>query len=56
MLVGELEDPDGNNPRAAASMRHARCITLPALNHVTAYERSDLALAHALPFLLNTLT
>lgn len=51
MLVGALEDPDGDNPCAAALMPHARCVTFPALGHVGAYVRSDLALAEAVPFL-----
>ena len=51
MLVGEREDPNGDNPRAAATMPDARCVTLPGLDHITAFERSELALAHALPFL-----
>lgn len=51
MLVGQREDPDGFNPLAAAQMAHARCVTFPGLGHITAYERSDLALAHAVPFL-----
>jgi pimeloyl-ACP methyl ester carboxylesterase len=50
-LVGEREDPAGNTARAAALMPNARCVTLPELDHITAYERSDLALAHAVPFL-----
>jgi pimeloyl-ACP methyl ester carboxylesterase len=50
MLVGEREDPDRDTMRAAALMRNAQCVTLPGLDHITAYERSDLALAHAVPF------
>lgn len=51
MLVGQREDPDGDNPRAAVRMPRARCVTLDGLGHVCAYLRSDLALAHAVPFL-----
>lgn len=51
LLVGEREDPAGSTARAAALMPNARCITLPGLDHITAYERSDLALARAVPFL-----
>lgn len=51
MLVGEREDPDGYTPRAAAQAPNARCVTFPELDHISAYERSDLALAQALPFL-----
>ncbi len=51
MLVGELEDPEGDNPRAASILPNAQCVTLAALGHVGAYLRSDLALAHAVPFL-----
>ena len=52
LLVGEREDPDGATARAAALMSHARCVTLPRLDHITAYEHSELALTHAMPFLL----
>lgn len=51
MLVGEREDPDGFNPRAAVQMPRAQCVTFPGLNHIEAFERSDLALPHALAFL-----
>jgi pimeloyl-ACP methyl ester carboxylesterase len=51
LLVGEREDPGGLNPRAAAEMPHARCVTFPGLNHIEAFERSDLALPHVLTFL-----
>lgn len=51
MLVGQLEDPDGDNVRAATRMGHARCVTFPGLGHLEAYVRSDLALAEAVPFL-----
>lgn len=51
MLVGELEDPEGDNPRAASQLRNARCVTFPGLGHLEAYVRSDLALAEAIPFL-----
>jgi pimeloyl-ACP methyl ester carboxylesterase len=51
MLVGELEDSDGNNSRAASILPNARCVTFAGLGHVGAYVRSDLALAHAVPFL-----
>lgn len=51
MLVGEREDPGGLNPRAAAQMPHAQCVTFPGLNHIEAFERSDLALPHVVAFL-----
>ena len=51
MLVGELEDPQGDNPRAASILANSRCVTLAGLGHVGVYVRSDLALAHAIPFL-----
>lgn len=51
LLVGEREDPNGDTARAAALMPNARCVTFAGLDHITAYERSDLALAEALPFL-----
>jgi pimeloyl-ACP methyl ester carboxylesterase len=50
MLVGELEDPEGNNRRAAADLRSARSVTFQGLGHVGAHLRSDLALAQAVPF------
>ena len=50
MLVGELEDPQGDNLRAASTLSSARCITFDGLGHVGAYLRSDLALAYAVPF------
>jgi pimeloyl-ACP methyl ester carboxylesterase len=51
MLVGELEDTDGDNPRAASVLPNGRCVTFPGIGHVGAYVRSDLALAEAIPFL-----
>lgn len=51
MLVGAREDPDGFNPRAAARMPRAQCVTFPGLNHIEVFERSDLTLPHVLPFL-----
>jgi pimeloyl-ACP methyl ester carboxylesterase len=51
MLVGELEDPDGNSARAVPQLRDGRCVTFRGLGHVGAYLRSDLALAEAVPFL-----
>lgn len=51
MLVGEREDPHGLNPRAAAHMPHAQCVTFPGLNHIEAFERSDLALPNVIAFL-----
>lgn len=51
MLVGELEDPEGNTPRAAERLQRARCVTFPGLGHIGAYVRSDLAVAEAVPFL-----
>jgi pimeloyl-ACP methyl ester carboxylesterase len=51
MLVGEREDPEGDNPRAADLIPNARCVTFPGLGHLEAYVRSDLALAEAVPFL-----
>jgi pimeloyl-ACP methyl ester carboxylesterase len=51
MLLGDLEDPQKCNRRAAAVLPKARCVSFPALDHVGAYLRSDLALAEAVPFL-----
>lgn len=56
MLVGELEDPDGDAPRVAPLLANARVVTFPGLGHVSAYVRSDLALDHAQRFLASTLT
>jgi pimeloyl-ACP methyl ester carboxylesterase len=51
MLVGELEDPEGDNPRAASILPNARCVTFAAVGHVGVFLRSELALAQAVPFL-----
>ncbi len=51
VLVGELEDPDGETKEAAALMPDASCVILPGLGHINAFLRSDLALEHAIPFL-----
>jgi pimeloyl-ACP methyl ester carboxylesterase len=51
MLVGELEDRQGDNPRAASILPKAQCVTFAALGHVGVFLRSDLALAQAVPFL-----
>lgn len=51
MLVGELEDPEGDTCHAASVLPNARCVTLRGLGHVGAYLRSDLALGEAVPFL-----
>ncbi len=54
MLAGELEDPEGNNRRAASVLRDAQSVTFQGLGHVGAYLRSELALCHARPFLRAT--
>ncbi|MGH2448886.1 MAG: alpha/beta fold hydrolase [Chloroflexota bacterium] len=51
MLVGEREDPEGDNPSAAAQIANATCVSFPGLGHLGAYVRSDLALGEAIPFL-----
>ena len=51
MLNGELEDPTGAAPRSASQMANARSVTFPGLDHITAYEHSELVLAEVIPFL-----
>jgi pimeloyl-ACP methyl ester carboxylesterase len=54
MFVGELEDPDDWNSRAAQLAINARVVRLPGLNHLDAYVRSDLVLPPAIEFLSTT--
>jgi pimeloyl-ACP methyl ester carboxylesterase len=51
LLAGALEDPEDHNARAAVILPNGRSITFPALGHIGAYVRSDLALAEVMPFL-----
>jgi hypothetical protein len=51
MFVGELEDPEHLNDRAAEQMRNARVMRLEGLDHLDAFIRSDLVLPQAMAFL-----
>lgn len=51
LMVGELEDPEGEALTTTARLSDARCVTFPGLGHVGAYVSSHLALEHAVPFL-----
>jgi pimeloyl-ACP methyl ester carboxylesterase len=51
MFVGELEDPDRSTDAAGQRIRDARVIRLAGLDHIGAYERSDLVLPAAREFL-----
>jgi len=50
-LVGELEDPEHLNDRAAELLRYASVCRLEGLDHLGAFIRSDLAIPVALEFL-----
>ena len=50
-LVGDLEDPEHLNDRAAEQMRYASVKRLEGLDHLGAFIRSDLAVPVALEFL-----
>ncbi len=51
MLVGEQEDPEDWNSRAARLMHDARVIRLAGLGHLAAYIQSELLLPYAIEFL-----
>jgi pimeloyl-ACP methyl ester carboxylesterase len=51
MFVGELEDPEDWNSRAARLAADARVIRLAGLDHLQAFARSDLVLEAGLEFL-----
>ena len=51
MFVGELEDPDDWNSRAAQLAVNARVVRLAGLDHLQAFSRSDLVLEAATEFL-----
>jgi pimeloyl-ACP methyl ester carboxylesterase len=51
MFVGDLEDPEHLNDRAAEQMRNARVMRLEGLDHLDAFIRSDLVLPQAMAFL-----
>ena len=51
MFVGDLEDPEHLNDRAADMMRHAKVLRLGGVDHLGAFIRSDLVLKPAMEFL-----
>ena len=51
MVVGEREDPENWNSRAARLMPEARVIRLAGLGHLAAYVQSELVLPYAIEFL-----
>ncbi len=51
MFVGELEDPEHWNSRAAELAPNARLVRLAGLDHLGAYIRSDLVVPVAKEFL-----
>lgn len=51
MFVGDLEDPEHLNDRAADLMRDARVLRLDGLDHLGAFVRSDLVIPAAIEFL-----
>ncbi|HVR89454.1 MAG TPA: alpha/beta hydrolase [Candidatus Limnocylindria bacterium] len=56
IVVGELEEgvghaAEGHAREAVRLMLRGRYAVLPALNHITAFARSESALSHLLPFL-----
>ena len=51
MFVGDREDPEHLNDRAAELMRDARVLRLDGLDHLGAFIRSDLVVPAALEFL-----
>jgi hypothetical protein len=52
LYAGEQdEDAHQNAPAAAQQMPHARCVSLPGLNHVGASAAVDLIMPHVLSFL-----
>jgi pimeloyl-ACP methyl ester carboxylesterase len=55
MFVGELEDPDDWNSRAAQLAGNARVVRLPGLDHLQAFIRSDLVVPEAMQFLSTTI-
>lgn len=54
MFVGEFEDPEDWNSRAARLAPDARVVRLAGLDHLGAYIRSDLILPTAMEFLART--
>jgi hypothetical protein len=51
MFVGDLEDPEHRNERAAKLMRYASVRRLEGLDHLDAFIRSDLVVPVAMEFL-----
>jgi pimeloyl-ACP methyl ester carboxylesterase len=51
MFVGDLEDPEHLNERAAEQMHYARVRRLEGLDHLDAFIRSDLVIPEAMAFL-----
>ena len=51
MFVGDLEDPEHLNDRAADLMRDAKVLRLEGVDHLGAFVRSDLVIPTALEFL-----
>ncbi len=51
IVVGELEDPDGEARRAAGAVAQGASVELPGLGHVGAFLASDRVLAQLRPFL-----
>jgi len=51
MFVGDLEDPEHLNDRAAELMRDARVLRLDGVDHLGAFIRSDLVIPTAMDFL-----
>jgi len=51
MFVGQLEDPEEWNSRAAKLAPNARVVRMTGLDHLEAYIRSDLVLPVAKEFL-----
>jgi pimeloyl-ACP methyl ester carboxylesterase len=51
MFVGDLEDPEHLNDRAAEQMRYASVRRLDGLDHLDAFIRSDLVMPEAMAFL-----
>ena len=51
MFVGDLEDPEHLNDRAAEQMRYAGVRRLKGLDHLDAFIRSDLVVPEAMAFL-----
>lgn len=52
MFVGDLEDPEHLNDRAAEQMHYASVTRLEGLDHLDAFIRSDLVIPEAMAFLM----